>query len=40
MASQGQPYPKTAIGALDDRVVARFIRFIRKYNCEIYNICV
>ena len=40
MASQGQPYPKTDIEALDDRVVACFINFILKYNCEVYNICV
>ena len=40
MATQGQPYPKTAIGALDDRVVSCFIKDIRKYNCEVYNICV
>ena len=40
MASQGQPYPKTAIGALDDRVVGCFIKFIRKYYCAVYNICV
>ena len=40
MASQGQPYPKTAIGALGDRVVACFIKFIRKYYCAVYNICV
>ena len=40
MASQGQPYPKTAIGALDDRVVGCFIKCIRKYYCAVYNICV
>ena len=33
MASQGQPNPKTAIGALCDRLVACFINYIRKYIC-------
>ena len=32
--------PKTAIGALGDRVVACFIKYIRKYNCAVDNICV
>ena len=40
MASQGQPYPKMAIGALGDRVVACFIKYIRTYNCVVDNICV
>ena len=40
MASQGQSYPKTSIGALDDREVACFIKFICKYYCAVYNICV
>ena len=40
IASQGQPYPNTVIGALDDRVVACFIRFILKYYCAVYNIYV
>ena len=40
MASQGQPYPKTAIGALGDRVDGCFIKYIRKYYCTADNICV
>ena len=40
MASQGQPYPKTAIGALNDRVVACFIKYIRKCYYAVDNICV
>ena len=40
MVSQGQPYPKTAIGVLSDRLVACFIKYIRKYNCAVDNICV
>ena len=40
MVSQGQAYPKPAIGALDDRIVVCFMKFLRKYDCEVYNICV
>ena len=40
MASQGQPYPKTAIGALVDWVVACSIKYIRTFNCAVDNICV
>ena len=39
-ASQGQPYPKTAIGALCDRLVACFLKYIRKYKCAVDNIYV